>query len=307
MSQFFPSQQFEFGDTWPVGSFRLKKTKDLLPEIISHFDVPGWPELTALGTEEELVGFWLPMYEDWEEHNHKEDWFEEKLLQRPGMKAFLDHLQGSPLSICKGQMIGPVTLIWALKKNDFPVIDRFRIGEFLKTAFRVQAQLCSKVSHNVIISLDEPCAFMNPMSLIIWEEFFSHLSSDSSYGVAMHSCGAVNPDWLKLNWDVIHVDFEEFLQSYQKQPMAWQKAIQEFFDKDKWLALGVVRSNPLMQEENMEDVLKEVISLFKSTKEPKLLLSTSCGMGDVTLPDTVNKLQKLSDFAEQISQNFLET
>lgn len=296
---FSPSEVFQFADTWPVGSFRLKTSKDLPQDMVSSFDVPCWPELTGAGESEELVGFWLPLYLEWEKSSCDEV-IEKALKNRPGLKLFSEQFSSQPLPLLKGQMIGPLTLVWALKKNNHPMIDRQRVFEFIWSAFRAQGYLLARLANKVIISFDEPCAFLESMRNLLWEDFFRLKPSDQAFGIALHSCGPVDHEVLNFQWNVVHFDYDEFQASYRADEEKWKQKIQNFFENNQWLALGIVRSSVLAEKTQVESLARELEEWLEKFSQPKVLLSSSCGFGDSDWKSIKEKIDSISQVSQVI-------
>lgn len=295
MKLFAAGEIFQAGDTWPVGSFAVREAPSLIPSIVENFDVPCWPELTGLGPPEELVGFWMPLFQAWERENCAIDLIEMAVKERPGLSAFLRAFSGQQLPIVKGQMIGPMTLMWALKRIRYPLIDRDRVLSFISQAFLVQGDLLAKVSHHVIISLDEPCAFMEATSERVWRELWEQNKFDPQIGMALHSCGTLKKSWFELPWNVVHVDFGELAAGFGQDEAGWEETLRAFFASGGWLALGLLSSSPLAATlQDPRELLAEVRAMFKNIGLNQILISTSCGIGDTSLPDVKNRLQQLS-------------
>ena len=298
MKTFSPNQLFQAGDTWPVGSFCLTDCRQLLPLIIECFDVPCWPELTGIGTAEELLGFWVPLYQKWEQENQSGLIIETALKNRPGMSAFLKTYSGKPLPLVKGQLLGPVSLMAALKKKQFPFIDRDKILQFIGQSVLVQSDLLSKISQNRIICLDEPWAFTDVMAHRVWQELWDVVKFDPQIGLALHSCGPVKSTWFELPWHVVHVDFQELATGLAADARVWESTLEAFFKRGSWLAIGVLSSSPIAPAPDIAELMAEVKSVLKGASLNQILISTSCGVGDMNITSTKSRLQQLCKTAE---------
>lgn len=302
MQRFSADDNFNCGDTWPVGSFRLSEaeTPGLIDEIIRQFDIPCWPELTGQGPGEELVGFWLKLYTEWQE-GASLSIIDEGLSRRPGFSAIERQYTSQPLPLVKGQVIGPSTLMWALKKMEHPVIDRRQVLEFIHQSFLRQAYLLSKISYKVIISLDEPCAHLDSTVVYLWSEFFEKLQSENQVGLALHCCGRPSHDWLSLSWDVVHFDMSLLAKEMHQSKPEWSSAWKKYFSRGSWFAAGVVSSKTLDEQDSSVDNLESLEELFAGIGYERILMSTTCGLDARTMASLRAKLNVLT----LSSQNFL--
>ena len=299
---FKTNELFQCGDTWPVGSFCLTSAEEVSSLIPQYFDIPCWPELTGLGEAEEMVGFWGEVFKLWDQNGLKSDRMTDLLRSRPGIEHWLKVYSAHPLPLLKGQMIGPVTLIWALKKQEYPVVDRRRVLQFTYEALQCQADLLGSIASNVILSLDEPCAFLDPLAQKIWKEFFEMPLDRESFGLAMHSCGAPQPEWLELPWQVVHFDIHELVTVMNGAPKAWEKAWNGFFERGHWFAAGLVNGSQLaLSESSAGQALDELEQAFFDLKLEQVLLSTTCGLALQDLAGTEGKLKELEALAQKFT------
>jgi hypothetical protein len=300
MQGFCADEHFNLGDTWPVGSFRLTEAGPVVDKLISDFDIPCWPELTGLGSSEELVGFWVKLFEEWD-HRPSSEIIEAALAHRPGIAEVLSRFKEQPLPLLKGQMIGPSTLIWALKQVEYPIIDRNKVLEFIYQSYVRQAYLLAHVSYKVIISLDEPCASMDSTVHLLWREFFSRPKLEHQFGIALHSCGVPRPEWLEFPWDVVHFDIEKLSGEMDREPEVWQTAFNDFFARGSWLAVGTVCSTTSAEDSESWNNLSQVRRLFHDDK--RLLLSTTCGLDARTSASLNDKLQLMSEVSQKFQSD----
>jgi hypothetical protein len=273
--------KFEAGDTWPVGSIQLSAPQTAVDIFRSYFTIPGWPEMTGLGEREELVGFWLDLFIKWEESDYKGMILENAMLRRPGLGAFLELYKHKNVSIVKGQLIGPATLTWALKRHEYPVINREKINEFVLRCFRIQGRLLERACLTTIVSLDEPAAFMVKFAEMMWEDFFNALKDNPNTTLAaLHTCGLPKPEWLKLPWKVVHFDAEELVKEVYSNHKIWQESLDGYFKNGGWLACGMVPAGPIdVAEEDIFRLYDDVMDISGPLMRQRMLFSTSCGIG----------------------------
>lgn len=298
---------FFAGDLWPVGSFGWRDSRALIPVIFKSFDIPCWPELTSLGPREELIGFWKELFLLWQKDPSPER-LTQTLLARPGIQALNEflHTQAQPLlPILKGQMIGPSTLLWSLKSE--AVAHQDEILSFLAQAFKVQADFLNRLSKVVIISLDEPCAFLMSETLRYWEELLSKIryGQDHNAMIALHSCGTPQPTWLDLEWDVVHLDYFELSQAMNSKPDPWTAKWGKYFGEKRWLALGMISSSPMTIFDSERDILSELREMIPPLIPQQMLLSTSCGLAQRTENDLQPILNRLTQLQTEFQREFL--
>ncbi len=284
---------YQFGDTWPVGGFTVKNPQRLNDIILRNFDVPCWPELYGDHDGETLMGFWVPLYQRWLDPTRSKTHFSEELSERPGIKELKKEIKGRPLQILKGQMIGPATLKWALLKHKLPMADDQHIVKFTAEAFVAQIQALSELALNVVISLDEPSAFLVPECMQLWKDFFHAIDMYRPFGVALHSCGDIAPQWLALPWQVVHFDAAEVLDAWEKEPVVWAEAWRTYFERGSWLASGLLSSSRIAVEP-INDI--SVIDFFEKIlpiSNNQILFSTTCG---IDAPTETDLEQRLSHF-----------
>ena len=280
----------------------MKEEQGLIESIFRYFDIPCWPEMTGMGGSEELVGFWLPLYQRWEV-NQDSQLIEEAIASRPGMLAAEKFLKGKQTFLLKGQMIGPVTLLLALKREKALVIDREKIFEFIFQSFVCQGVYLGRFAKKIIISLDEPCAFMDVNSARIWADFFARFSFQEQFGIALHSCGELNLEMLNFPWHVIHVDLQELRDAIDREP-AWLPALEAFAERGSWLAIGAVQSSLLgslvVEKDHLGGLCEQVFEVIKPGKLHRILFSTSCGIGAMSLETTKSKLAELEELSKTL-------
>jgi len=298
MKNFVSSEIFNFADSWPVGSFRLKPHEGILEAIFHHFDVPCWPELTGLGEVEELIGFWVSLFQAWELAEDP-SLIEDRLQARPGIKALAKEMTGKPCHILKGQMIGPATLMWALKQQNALVIDREKILKFVHQAFVSQNFLLRKYAKSVIVSLDEPCAFFDRNAWRVWDELFERFSFEENFGIALHSCGEVSSEIFDLPWNVVHVDFRELLEAMERHPQLVDR-MSKFQERGGWLAIGAISSSLLSFVEEQEGLATMCSEFVHRSGIKNILVSTSCGMAETDLSATTEKLKALEQLSKHL-------
>jgi hypothetical protein len=295
---------FSTGDIWPVGSLFLRNSHEAVRFTQHYFSVPHWPELVGLGEGEELIGFWLDLFLKWVELDENGRTIEEALLKRPGLSAFLEANEGKRVLVAKGQMIGPATLIWALKRRQYPVIDRLQIIDFLTRAFRIQGRLLERVGERTIVSLDEPIAFLAPYANVVWEEFFQSLSRfENETGVALHSCGTPDWSWLELPWKVVHFDVVEWNQKLSVCSPEERKLYEDFFERGSWLAIGVVPGGPIEpDEEHLDGLFKEFVNLHAPVPLENVMISTSCGIGIKDYKQLEDRMRLVERFQKELQR-----
>ncbi len=295
---------YHFGDTWAAGSFTYNDPRDLVDTIISSFDIPCWPELLALGPQESLTGYWLPLYHKWLENSGKGIDFYQQLNERPGIKLMRDVFSGRPLPILKGQMIGPATLKWSLISNKLPLGSDELLVQFVGEAMIAQIQALSRFASNVVITLDEPSAYFVPEAKDLWQKVFLQIDKYRPYGVALHCCGSLKVEWLELPWQVVHFDAAEILEGFEEKPHDWIKAWKEYFSRGSWLAAGLISANSLPLDPIDPILVTDFFEMFLSMANNQILFAATCGL-DCPSKDTLKKrldyFAKLSDYIKPMA------
>lgn len=259
--------------------------------ILENFDVPSWPELYGPDESETLLGFWVPLYHRWLDPTKSKVFFHEELNERAGIKIFKNLYKERPLQLLKGQMIGPATLKWALLKNKLALGNDEKIVQFISEAFVAQTQILSEVALNVVISIDEPSAFLMPECFKLWQEFFVAIDMYKPFGIALHTCGGINSRWLELPWQIVNFDATEVLESFEQEPKVWASAWQKYFARGSWLAVGLVAANRIAVEPVNESLVKDFFENFLPIANNQILFSTTCGIDCQTEAELRDRLK----------------
>lgn len=304
------TKQFSFEpfDLWPSGSFKVGEVKELIDLMIEHYDILCPPELVCM-TQEELIPNWTQAYYDWENSNVAVQ-AGGHLVNRPGYKEFQKRFSKKGLPLVKGQMIGPATLIWALEKKRGP-LDPNNIIEFIVEAFEFQFNQLMEVGKQVIICLDEPCAFLRNDTLWLWEETLDILRFRQYHdaGIGLHCCGVPHHSWLKFNWNIVHFDMIELSSAMRNDFDVWLNEFKTYFSSGGWLAAGIFSSS-LLKNNFKEDILLsqwviELMDLLKHLSTRQILISTSCGSGSLTLEELKKEMGHLNEIQQELQKRFL--
>ncbi len=295
-----------------MGGFGLSDPLEVLPFVAKHFDVACWPELLGLGVQEELVPFWTAAFLKWESASQEERGIAgRELLERPGFQAFLKFFQDASLPTIKGQMIGPATLLWALRKRDSAPKDLAKVIEFVAQAYQFQVEHLSPLASRVVVSLDEPCAFLVSEAGTMWEEVLSVIRYRQYHegATALHCCGTPEAQWLSYDWDVVHFDFFELVGTMERNPHLWKDQWKQFFSEGRWFAAGLFSDTELSKMVSSEDRSTTIVEELSRWSEvidfQQLMVSSSCGLSAKSADQLAKSLERLEEVQELVQRNFL--
>lgn len=296
---------YHFGDTWCSGGFTLGELGNITDIILSNYDVPAWPELLCFGESETLDGFWTKLYYRWLNPEGLRVQLDEEISKRPGIKLFHNRFSGSPLNLIKGQMIGPATLKWCLQKKKMNIGSDDHIVNFIVESAIAQIQILSKFSWNIVLTFDEPSAGFIAEAESLWQDVMVSLDKYRPYGIALHSCGVIKPQWLEWPWQVVHFDVNECVNYSAKHPKEWRDSFEKYFGRGSWLAAGVLSSSSLALESFDPLLLNDFFDTIKGISNNQIMFSSTCGIdckSEGALLQRLNDFGKVSELSKKISE-----
>ncbi len=289
------NDKLEPGMIWAVGSFKSQKVEDI-QELLSVFDFDFWPEMTGLGEKEELIGFWLHLFDIWCKSDFDKNTISKQIKSRIGFEWFLKNKSDKPT---KTQIIGPATLLWALKKEKYPFIIESDIFEFLLLSITEMNELNGTKFD--FISIDEPCAFLEKKTEVLWKSMLVQFKNeDLGESLCLHSCGTPKPSWLDFSFKVVHLSLGELGDSLISERAFWNEKFESMKEKNQWLALGVVPSGPLpIDKQVVIEDFEDFLYLVPTHVKNRLLISTSCGIGLEHSDELQERLAILTEIQER--------
>ncbi|TAL16641.1 hypothetical protein EPN96_08190 [bacterium] len=268
-------------------------------------ELPAFYEKALSGS---LEGFSLP------EERAKGFYAFEKILEKE---------RPQNLKFVKGHVTGPVTLASGLKdQNGRELVndETFREAVAVKIAKNAlwQVRRLERFGVPVVIFLDEPVmeVFGSAFStldketvLSLWEPSLKALDEAGAIS-GIHCCG--NTDWeLLFDSGVGIVNFDAF--NYVEKMLLYADKAKSFMDRGGALAWGIVPTSPEIKEVSAGDLLKKLnegFSAFEKKGIPldllrrQCLLTPSCGMGSLSVEDTVDVLKKLSELSRMFRSQY---
>ncbi len=225
------------------------------------------------------------------------------------------------LKFFKGQMVGPITYGLAVQdgegKNiihDDVVFDGIVKGMILRGRWLIQRM--KAICPRVIIFLDEPglsgygSAFFSVEEETISRRLNEVIEDFQSRGtlVGVHCCG--NTDWsllLKSKADIINFDAWSFFDRFS----LYREAIGEFLSRGGILAWGIVPTSEFTGKETRGELQKRLKTGFRELTQTgipeerireKSLLTSSCGMGLMSVKKAEQAMQILGDLSEKMRE-----
>ncbi len=241
-----------------------------------------------------------------------------------GMMGYLKENQVSPLRFFKGQIVGPVTFGLSVRdpegKNlihNEVTFDAVMKGLLLRGRWIIRRM--KKFCEEVILFIDEPglsgygSAFFSVEASAITGRLNEMIEEFQAQGVrvGVHCCG--NTDWsllLRTKADIINFDAWSFFERFALYP----EAIHEFLSRQGILAWGIVPTSEFTGKETVA-VLKERLErefcelkrrgIREEILRERSLLTTSCGMGLMTVKDAERAMGLLAELSRQMRKEYL--
>jgi len=244
-----------------------------------------------------------------------------------GFEGMMQSLQGkekSTLQFFKGQVVGPITFGLSVQdeqKKDVIhneiVFDALLKGLILRGRWIIQRM--KTVCPKVLLFLDEPglsgygSAFFSVDEGTITSRLNEVIEDFQSQGalVGVHCCG--NTDWsvlLKTKADIINFDAWGFFGQFS----LYLEAIKDFLSREGILAWGIVPTSEFTGKETVESLRRKLEDEFRELSgkgipekriREKALLTSSCGMGLMSLEDAEKAMILLSQLSEQLRKEYL--
>ncbi len=241
-----------------------------------------------------------------------------------GMRQYLREKEKSTLHFFKGQVVGPITFGLSIqdgqKRNvihNEVVFDGLLKGLILRGRWIIQRM--KTVCPKVILFLDEPglsgygSAFFSVDEETITGRLNEVIEDFQAQGVlvGVHCCG--NTDWsmlLKTKADIINFDAWGFFDQFSLYP----EAITDFLSRDGILAWGIVPTSEFTGKETVNGLQERLEDEFRELSRKgipeklireRCLLTSSCGMGLMSLENTDKAMTLLSQLSEQLRKKYL--
>jgi methionine synthase II (cobalamin-independent) len=230
------------------------------------------------------------------------DYFEISKEFARGFYTLLDKLKKSNIDFIKGQVVGPVTLLYSIKGEDGkPILfdeiicDAIVRGLAMKGVW--QAREIRKIGKEPVIFFDEPAmsgfgsAFMplgKDQAMTIFDKLVKTVKEHENAIIGIHCCG--NSDWgMLLQTDIDIINFDSF--AFADNFVLYSEAIKQFLNRGGVIAWGAVPTSDYNDSVNIDLViskLKNAINKLASQGIEKELLikraifTPACGMGQLS-------------------------
>jgi len=240
-----------------------------------------------------------------------------------GMMQYLGEKEKSNLQFFKGQVVGPITFGLSLQdeqKKDVihneMIFDAILKGLILRGRWIIQRM--KTVCPKVLLFIDEPglsgygSAFFSVDKETITGRLNEVIEDFQGQGVlvGVHCCG--NTDWsllLKTKADIINFDAWGFFERFS----LYLEAIKDFLSRDGILAWGIVPTSEFTGKETVEGLRQKLEDNFRELSRKgipekiireKALLTSSCGMGLMSVEDAERAMILLSQLSEQLREEY---
>ena len=241
-----------------------------------------------------------------------------------GMMQYLKGKEKSALQFFKGQVVGPITFGLSIQdgqKKDVihneMVFDALLKGMILRGRWIIQRM--KTVCPKVILFLDEPglsgygSAFFSVDEETITRRLNEVIEDFQAQGVlvGVHCCG--NTDWsllLKTKADIVNFDAWGFFDRFS----LYLEEIKGFLSRDGILAWGIVPTSEFTGKETVECLREKLEDEFRELSgkgipgkmiRERALLTSSCGMGLMSLEDADKAMTLLSQLSDQLREKYL--
>jgi hypothetical protein len=321
-----------------VGSLPGTEAREAAARILRAFpELPYWPQLPALGPEEEMLWQFLPRLpqvppqQAWDgktglEAGELRAWLQGELTGRavpmdsaPGLEA-LEALLGSGAGreerCVKGQLTGPVTLALALQDRagrplaGRPELIELLVERLLEAGLR-QARRLRRVAGHMLLVIDEPALFRldrpaasapdGPQASVLESSLCALVTALKAEGliVGIHTCGP--PCWERLSAlgaDVLSVDVYRYAPA--EEDLRWIRRFLEAGGRVAWGLVPAVRGCPPAQE------LAAAAAGFLERLGPELLsgslLTACCGLATLDGAAALEVEQRVCETRERLRQ-----
>jgi len=335
--------------TTGIGSFPHKDPQETIELTLKYFSIPFWPQLPKRDFRENMI---LQFTENLKFLNLREkdlflDTSEDsssrlaEILERieskdidffsigrdyaSGLEIFLEELKKSKFSdieFIKGQVIGPFTLVSAIKiKNESSIFLNEDIMTAIVSALSMKAlwqiRKFKEFKKKVILFFDEPylgsfgsafCPLTKEMLLKWLNQLILPLKEEDVI-LGVHCCS--NTDWsilMGLNFDILSFD----AYSYSEGLLLYSKELKEFLERGKYLSWGIIPTTEFKDQKpkDLIEKLEEAIRILVEKGIPKelilenSLLTPACGLGYLSLENSKEVLKILSQVSEILREKY---
>jgi len=237
-----------------------------------------------------------------------------------GFDGMLEALRGNPdLQFFKGQMVGPITFGLAVQDgqnrdviHNEVVFDAMIKGLIMRGRWLIERM--KTVCPKIILFLDEPglsgygSAFFSVDAGTIAGRLNELIEDFQGHGalVGVHCCG--NTDWsllLKTKADIVNFDAWGFFDRFS----LYSEAIGEFLSRGGVLAWGIVPTSEFTGRETLDALREKLEDEFRELSargipeqilRERALLTSSCGMGLMSLEHTEKAMGLLSELSRSM-------
>jgi hypothetical protein len=243
-----------------------------------------------------------------------------------GLERMLGDLKGnhvSPLRFFKGQMVGPVTFGLSLQDpggrnliHDEVTFDAVMKALLLRGRWIIRRM--KEICEEIIFFIDEPglagfgSAFFSVEASTITARLNEMIEEFQALGarVGVHCCG--NTDWsllLRTKADIINFDAWSFFERFS----LYAEAIHEFLSRHGVLAWGIVPTSEFTGKETVAVFREKLEREFRELKNrgireeilrERTLLTTSCGMGLMSVEDAEKAMGLLAELSRQMRKEY---
>jgi methionine synthase II (cobalamin-independent) len=244
------------------------------------------------------------------------DYFKLSKVYAGGFYTLLDKLKNSKVDFIKGQVVGPVTLMYSIKGEenksilfDEVLCDAITRGLAMKGVW--QAREIRKLGKQSVIFFDEPAmsgfgsAFMplgKEQAMTIFDNLVKTVKEHEDAITGIHCCG--NSDWgmlLETKIDIINFDSFSFADNF----VLYSDTIKKFLKRGGIIAWGAVPTSEFRESTDiklvsgkLKDAMEKLISrgVDKELLLKRSLFTPACGMGSLGMEiaekviDLTNKL-----------------
>lgn len=326
--------------TTGIGSLPHRNASEAVRLVLRGFDIPFWPQLPKRSVFEGMIvqftegmpqiridengTVWAHRDSEEELQRFYESYTDSTLLAisedyAKGLHEFLRETRKGKYRVLKAQITGPVTFTLGIRLSDGnPLYFDEELREIalmvLKAKARWQIEVMRPQTESLLFFIDEPVLSVIGGSayLAISQEEIERLirelvSSISEAGAipGIHCCGSA--DWqfvIRSGVKVLSFDAYEHFSSI----LAGAGRLSEFFEKDGYLAWGVVPTTEAINKESVDKLRSmffermEELSRFVPLEilKRQLLLTPSCGMGSRTVEETHRIIQFLLRIKEEL-------
>jgi len=238
------------------------------------------------------------------------------------MMNYLEEKKISP-RFFKGQMVGPITFGLSVQDergkdiiHNEVIFDALVKGLLLRGRWIIEEM--KKICPRVVFFIDEPAlsgygsAFFSVESRVVSQRLNEFIEDFQQQGarVGVHCCG--NTDWsllLESRADIINFDAWGFLERLALYP----EALQGFLSRKGVLAWGIVPTTEFTGNETVESLEERLESGFRQLEtrglysqilRERCLLTSSCGMGLMTVEDAEKAMRLLSGLSRRMREKY---